>query len=300
MQEENKYAAFIMTYQRKEILHDTISKLLAQTHPPSRILIIDNDAEKSALPVSEFFPGTNMAYYATGYNSGPAGAAYYGLKILFEEGWNWVLWMDDNDPPHFENVMENIFKIPQQYAHPDKIGMIGAVGVLFDKVAAKTIRIPDEKLKGILEVDNIAGNMLPVIHRRVYDKNILPDKDLFFGFEELDYSLAIKRGGFSVLVSGEELFRHRKNANRLNFKRKTYQVKNIDKLWREFYSVRNVAYILKYKEKAIAGLTALFFRVAGKSMIGFKSGWKYGSTNFKYLWSGYYAGFTGKLGKKTF
>ncbi len=297
---DNQYAAFIMTYQRKENLHDTITKLLEQSKPPSRILVVDNDPEKSALKVSTSFPDTNIGYYATGYNSGPAGAAYYGLKILFEEGWQWVLWMDDNDPPHFENVIENIFKIPTQYPSPEKIGMIGAVGVLFDKYASKTIRIPDDKLQGIIEVDNIAGNMLPIIHRRVFENNIFPDKDLFFGFEELDFSLAIKRGGFSILVSGEELYRHRKNANRLNFQRKSYQVKNLDKLWREFYSVRNVVYILKYKEKAMVGLSSLFLRVLGKSVIGFRWGWKYGSTNFKYLLSGYYCGLTKKLGKRTF
>lgn len=300
MQPDSRYAAFIMTFQRNEILVDTIQKLLEQTKPPAKILIVDNDPEKSACRISESFPGIYIDYHATGYNSGPAGAAYYALKILFEEGWQWILWMDDNDPPHFKNVIENILQIPERYDQPEKIGMIGAVGVLFDKKIAKTIRIPDDQLMGILEVDNIAGNMLPMIHRRVLEKNIFPDKDLFFGFEELDYSLAIKRGGFAVLVSGEELLRHRKNANRMNFSRKVYQVKKIDKLWREFYSVRNVTYILKYKEKAFAGVASLLFKVIAKSVIGFRWGLKYGSVNLKYLWSGYYAGFTKHLGKKTF
>ncbi len=300
MQADKRYAVFIMTYQREVILADTIHKLLAQTIPPAKILIVDNDPEKSALHITDTFPGVNISYYATGYNSGPAGAAYYALKILFEEGWQWMLWMDDNDPPHFENVIENILKIPDQYVETGKVGMIGAVGVLFNKKVAKTIRIPDDQLQGIIEVDNIAGNMLPMIHRRVLEKNIFPDKELFFGFEELDYSLAIKRGGFAVLVSGEELLRHRRNANRLNFRRKTYQVKKTDKLWREFYSVRNVVYILRYKEKFFTGVASMFFRVLGKSMVGFRWGWKYGSLNLKYLWSGFYDGFNKHLGKKTF
>ena len=115
MQPDSRYAAFIMTYQRKEILADTIQKLLEQTKPPSKILIVDNDPEKSASKISESFPEININYHAAGYNSGPAGAAYYALKILFEEGWQWILWMDDNDPPHFKNVIENILQIPEKY-----------------------------------------------------------------------------------------------------------------------------------------------------------------------------------------
>lgn len=300
MQTGNSYAAFIMTYQRVEILSETIEKLLAQTLPPSKILIVDNDPQNSAAQVINKFGNTNISYHTVGYNSGPAGAAYWGLKMLFEEGWDWVLWMDDNDPPQFTDTLEKIFQIPLQYDAPEKIGMIGAVGVKFSLSKAKTIRIPDDELKGIIEVDNIAGNMLPIVHRRVFEKGILPDINLFFGFEELDFSLAVIRAGFKVLVSGEELYRYRKNAGRLNFSRKLYQVKNIQKLWREYYSMRNVVYILKYKEKVFAAVAALWLKAIGKSIIGFRYGWKYGYTNLKYLLGGFKDGWFGKMGQKLF
>jgi GT2 family glycosyltransferase len=300
MKDPDQYAAFIMTFRRSEILTDTIQKLLDQTKPPSRILIVDNDPQRSALLVANSFSSNQVGYHATGYNSGPAGAAYYGLEILFEEGWHWVLWMDDNDPPKFPDVMENIFKIPGYYKSPEKIGMLGAVGVWFDKKKAKTIRVPDYKLSGIIEVDNVAGNMLPVVHRRVFEKNVWPDKDLFFGFEELDFSLAIKRQGLSVLVSGEELRRHRENAGRMNLNRGLYKVKNIKNLWREYYSIRNVMYILRYKEKEILGALVLTAKSLGKSIIGFRYGWQYGTINMKFIISGLKDGLRGNLGYRNF
>ena len=297
---ENKYAAFIMTYKRVDILPDTILQLMSQTLPPSKILIVDNDPEESAAVVAGNFKDRNVSYFPVGYNSGPAGAAFYGLKILFEEQWEWVLWMDDNDPPQFPDVIEKLFTIPGRYRQTEKIGMLGAVGVKFDTKRAKTLRLPDESLCGILEVDNVGGGYSPMINRRVYQKGIMPDKNLFFGFEELDFSLAIKRAGFVVLISGEEIYRHRQKAGRLNFKRKLYAVKSIKSLWREFYSVRNVVYILKFKEKATIGLCSLLLKVVGKSLIGYRWGWKYGVTNMKYLLGGYYNGWIGRMGKKSF
>lgn len=289
-----------MTFCRPGILTDTIERILSQTLPPSKILIVDNDTERSAEKVVRKFPGVNIGYHAVGYNSGPAGAATRGLQILFDEGFEWVLWMDDNDPPQFPDVIEKLFEIPVHYTDPERIGMLGAVGVKFDLKKAKTCRFHDNDLKGILEADNVGGGYSPMINRRVYERGVMPDEKLFFGFEELDFSLAIKRAGFVVLISGEELYRHRQKAGRLNFRRKMYAVKNTKTLWREFYSVRNVVYILKYKEKAAMGLASLFLKVIGKSMVGFRWGWNYGRMNMKYLVSGYYNGWRGRMGRKSF
>jgi len=45
------FAAFIMTYRRNSTLQTTIDALFTQTHPPEKILIIDNDIEFSAKPM---------------------------------------------------------------------------------------------------------------------------------------------------------------------------------------------------------------------------------------------------------
>ena len=103
-----QYAAFIMTFKRTNSLGQTIDKLRLQSAPPAHILIIDNDPERSADLVSR---EKNCEYFAVGYNSGPAGAAYHGLKILFEQGWNWVLWVDDDDPPVFDNQIERLIEL---------------------------------------------------------------------------------------------------------------------------------------------------------------------------------------------
>jgi len=90
------YAAFIITYKRPDILKNTIDALLSQTKPPIKILIVDNDIDESARSVFDINKDGIFSYFSTGSNSGPAGGAYWGLKILFEESWEWVLWVDDD------------------------------------------------------------------------------------------------------------------------------------------------------------------------------------------------------------
>jgi len=109
------FAAFIITFRRSALLNDTINKLLLQSQPPDKILIIDNDPEKSAEYLLHKFPGKKISYFSVGYNSGPAGAAYYGLKILAEEGWEWIAWVDDDNPPVLPNQLERIMNIIKKF-----------------------------------------------------------------------------------------------------------------------------------------------------------------------------------------
>lgn len=286
MRSNTTYASFIITYKRKEILSHTLKKLFQQTDPPGQVLIIDNDPDLSAKELALGSYPVPVNYHAMGYNAGPAGAANAGMKILFEQGWEWVLWVDDNDAPLFADAVENIFKIPVQYGQPQNIGMIGAVGVRFNKKKAITNRLKDSELKGVVEVDNIAGNMLPLINRRVYEKNILPDPAIFFGFEELEFSLSVKRSGLAVLVSGEEMLRYRRATGRIGFTRELYTKKDLRRLWREYYSVRNIIYIILYKEKNFYGFFYLTIKNLAKLLFGFRFGIKYGSQNFIFLAKG--------------
>jgi GT2 family glycosyltransferase len=290
-----KYAAFIITYKRPDILRCTIDILLQQTLRPEKILIVDNDQEKSAMFILENYSSDVVSYYPVGYNSGPAGGAYNGLKYLFEQGWDWVLWVDDDDPPSANNQIENILAIVDGYKRKETIGMIGASGVLYNYNFCTINRIADENLKGILEVDMIAGNQLPLVHRRVFEAGILPDPNLFFGFEDLEYGLKLKRKGFSLLVSGEEMYRLRLHFNRLGGRIKKVNGKSINSLWREYYSIRTIAFILRNNQSYII---AIFYaiRILFKAVISFYNGWNYGIVSIKLLFKGFMDGYRRRMG----
>lgn len=295
MHTQIKFSVFIITRNRGIILKSTIDAVLHQTTPPSTILIVDNSDNEETELIMRQMNDDRIQYHKVGYNAGPAGGAAIGMKMLFEQGYEWVLWCDDDDPPGFEDIFESQLYVGQSM-DKSAIGIVGCVGMLFSRWNGKIKRISDEDLQGVLDVDYVAGNMFPLIHRNVYDRKVLPDAELFFGFEDLDFSLAAKRAGLRIVVSGKDIYRHRELYGRIGLSKKSYTKKQISGLWREYYSVRSMMHILLRKEHAYTGVFFLTIRTIMKAVWGFNFGFRYGRFNFYYLISGLIDGYIRKMG----
>jgi GT2 family glycosyltransferase len=278
----SNYAAFIMTYRRPEILNDTIIKLLNQTAPPNKILIIDNDPLKSAQTIAENNIHNNVEYFATGYNSGPAGAAKKGLEKLSAQGFSWIAWIDDDNPPIFDNIFESLLQIANS---AENLGCVGTVGQFFNRKNGIMKRVLDEELDGVgnIEVDNIAGGMCKLINAKVIvENNILPDEKLFYGFEELDFDLRLQSAGYHLLTNKELYKKHRLFYNRMNLQVNRGKRKQIKSLWREYYSTRNILIVLK-KQKLYKAIILTIARSNLKIFLGFRYGIVYGFKNAKLI-----------------
>ena len=277
---QNKFAAFVMTYKRPMIAKETILKLFEQTVPPQKVVVIDNDEFQSGKILLEQLSHLPLIYHAMGFNSGPAGAAAKGLKLLSDEGYDWIAWIDDDDPPFFSDVFEILLVTASK--HP-KCGCVGVVGQFFNKQNGLIERVPNELLndKGILKVNTISGNMLKIINSKsIILEHILPDINLFFGFEELDYDLQLQKSGYVFLVDKELFLRHRVLHNRLKLSDKKIQ-KTDRQLVRDYYSSRNLLYILK-KNDLKRALFYTFLRIIYKTITAFRFGLGYGLENLKY------------------
>ncbi|WP_026838111.1 glycosyltransferase [Gillisia sp. JM1] len=98
-----------MIYECSEIILNTINKLQSQTFPPEVILIVDNSNSNLTKEVIQGQGFQDVIYHQVGYNSGPAGAAYYGLKELTRLGYDWIYWGDDDNPPRDRHEFEDLF-----------------------------------------------------------------------------------------------------------------------------------------------------------------------------------------------
>jgi len=275
-----KFAAFVMMYKRPLIAKATIQKLFEQTVPPEKVLLIDNDEFQSGKILQEELPHLPIAYYAMGYNSGPAGAAAKGLSLLAQEGYRWIAWIDDDDPPFFVDVFEKLVLLAMQ--NP-KCGCVGVVGQYFDRKRGLMKRVPNSLLdgNGILEVDTIAGGMIKLVNSNfVKESGILPSASLFFGFEELDYDLQMQKKGYKLLVDKALFLQHRIYHNRLHIEKIAIK-KSERQLVRDYYSSRNMLYILK-KNSLFRALFYTFLRITYKCVTNFKFGFSHGIVNLKY------------------
>jgi GT2 family glycosyltransferase len=276
-----KFAGFIMTFCRKEIAIQSILKIFEQSVKPEELLIIDNDPEMSASLISSSLSHLPLSYIPMGYNAGPSGAAKKGLELLLAKGYDFVAWYDDDDPPYFEDVHEVLLKV--LHDNPN-CGCTGVVGQLFDRRKGLMKRVDDRQLEGdgYIEVDNIAGNMIKIINAALIRQHaITPEEKLFFGFEELDLDLQIKKYGYSLLVEKSIYRRHRALHKRVGIKLKKNVFKSDRQLKRDYYSTRNMLYLLK-REHLFKAMLFTLARVIAKSIISFRYGLKYGLISIKY------------------
>lgn len=294
-----KFAGFIMTHNRSNILEDTIETIFRQSFPPDKILIVDNSDNQLTEELIFALKTKNLAldYIHTGSNAGPAGAANLGLKILLGEGYDWIYWGDDDDPPKFTDIFEKLLGIANNI--PDT-GAIGSVGSKFNFRTGILERFRDDELKGVLEVDAIGGNHNLIVNGNAVRKsNIFPDITLFFGFEEFDFLQRLKRAGFKILVSGDSLLEHRKANNRLG-PQKIYTAlpqRLNHSLNRKYYSDRNLIYILFYNLKSPIAGTMVILRILLKSILGFFGGFKSGVYNLKVTLVAIFDGLFKKMGQ---
>ncbi|SDL11387.1 Glycosyltransferase, GT2 family [Salinimicrobium catena] len=296
----SEFAAFVMTYERPETLLKTIRNLQEQTFPPAFIYIIDNSETKATRLAVEEMAGEDVGYYRVGYNSGPAGAARIGLKVLANRGYKWIYWGDDDDPPFEKWVFEEQFRVLENLEDVQKVGILGGKGGRLNRTTGRINTFSNHELEEqpILEVDSVPGGGSMLVNARVVREEILPDKKLFFGFEEFDFCLKVKKNGYRVLANAEIWLKENSKAgfNNKDFKWKASNFGKREVLWRDYYSTRNLLYIY-FKNHFYKAFLFILVKSILKSFAGWRYGWNYGRKNFSLQWRGILHFLAGRFGR---
>ena len=303
LKKRNFFGAFVMTYERPEILSRTIQNLRNQTFPPEYILIVDNSASDATEKLIQKIGDSNLEYFRVGYNSGPAGASKIGLQKLSEKGFEWIYWGDDDNPPKHNAFFQHLFsKLEKHKDEPEcPIGVIGGRGGNLNKLTGRIKSLSNEQLnkKPLVDVDFVPGGHTMLVNAQVVQNKILPDEKLFFGFEELDFCLRVHKKGFCVVTDSEEWLKdHFREGNTSpEYRWKGSSFGNPHLLWRNYYSSRNLLYILKYNNCPVA-FSYLFIKTILKSFVGFRYGTLYGKRNFLIQWKAIIDFLRGDYGEK--
>jgi GT2 family glycosyltransferase len=270
-----RFAAFVVTFNRAEILMDTIHKILTQTLPPEKLLVIDNGStDETKKKLDELYP--QVEYFRMGYNAGPAGGDKVGLEMLAKDGYKWIFWGDDNDPPPTSDTCEKLVNLAESYG--DNCGQVGMVGSRFNKYTGLLERVTTEELrkKPFIEVDTIGGGQCKIVNGNSIREGIVTEEKLFFGFEDLDFDLSQKEAGYKLLVHNGLFLGCRERWNRFEVDKPVGRKKDEGVLWRDYYSIRNALFIMKKHKLPFAWLSFLAVSV-GKSLLSYKHGLRYGT-----------------------
>jgi GT2 family glycosyltransferase len=292
-----RFGAFIMTFNRPEILGRTVEAILGQTRPPDRLLVVDNGDEARTRAVLERFAGAPIVYHSMGENTGPAGATAYGLQRLVDEGFDWIYWVDDDDPPQTPGTLERLLALATS-AGPD-VGAVGGVGCRFDWRRGEMLRLPDAALSGVIEVDIIAGNQQFILRREAIQEVGVNDPRLFFGLYEPEYCLRIRRAGYRFLVDGDYMRERRTAMKRMNLHRPRAWVPDYPRhrVWQRYYRTRNYIYMMRttFGRPDLAWREVL--KAGGRTVMSWARGPKYGSEFTLLQLRGIIDGFRGRMGR---
>jgi len=236
----------LVTFRRPSELAEMLAAITRQTRSLRRLVVVDNapseDAERlvrSDAPEAE--------YVASAENLGPAGALAVGMERVLEVAHDddWIVTLDDDDPPTDDDVFARLFDFARaRHACDPATGAVGLTGTRFDRRRGRVVRVPDAELHGAVEVDYIGGNQFPMYSVRAARAVGVPRRDLFFGFDDLEYGLRLRDRGYVLSASGEEWLRARGRYGRLGGG-PAPAVSLGEANWRRYYSLRNLVAILR-------------------------------------------------------
>jgi len=259
--------AFIITFRRPEHLQSTFAAIAGQTTPPEYLIVFDNAADDA---VRQFvsaaaadFPGS-LLYDTVGKNLGPAGAALRCINKLLDLGCEYIHWIDDDDPPLQRDITERLVRTLT--SSPD-IGCVGTAGNYFDWKRGQVGRIEEAALAAdVIDVDMVAGCNDMVLARRPLEAGILPNADLFFGYEDWDVCWRMKRAGFRVVVDAPLLREQRASTTPRGITR-FWEKKSIEvNEWRVYLAQRNFAYLMLHEYQAYGALARHVAKELGKCL----------------------------------
>jgi rhamnopyranosyl-N-acetylglucosaminyl-diphospho-decaprenol beta-1,3/1,4-galactofuranosyltransferase len=91
-------AAVVVTYNRRDLLLESLAAVLAQTRAPDKVIVVDNASEDgTAAAVRDQFPSVHLAELRR--NSGGAGGFAGGMALALADGADLIWLMDDDTVP---------------------------------------------------------------------------------------------------------------------------------------------------------------------------------------------------------
>lgn len=242
----------LLTFRRQHLLPLALEAIRAQTTSLDQLLVIDNENSPATRAVVERFRAswerTELLYTATPTNLGPAGGWAFGMRQVLEHAGDhdWIMPLDDDDPPKAADDFQRMIDFAVTSRTRDaRLAAVGIVGARVHCSTGLILRVPDDELHGAVPVELVGSG-----HLALYQASALRavgpfDERLFFGYEELDLGLRLRRAGYRVVAHGDLWRERREAAGHLNTTRPLSLVCLVG--WRRYYSIRNYLHIMKQR-----------------------------------------------------
>lgn len=193
-----------------------------------------------------------------------------GMRLALQSAsdGDWIVLLDDDDPPRTDDMLDNLQGFATKMVGRDpSTGAVGTAGGRFDWRRGEIRRVVDDQLEGDVSVDYVGGSQFPFVRvEAVRAVGVFAD-ELFFGFDDLEYGLRLRRAGYRIYCPGELWLKNRVAAGRLGLEGgPTRRLGPTD--WRRYYALRNqIAILRRFGSRSTALRVTLVSGIA-KPLVG--------------------------------
>lgn len=235
-------AAVIVTYNRKAKLTKVLSAIFAQTETPDRVFVIDNASTDGTDELLKDYPDPRLQHVRLPENIGGAGGFHEGVRVAYEEGYDYI-WLSDDDayprPDAIARLRRGLegFHGKHGRAAPFACSMVRWTdGSLCEMNTPATVwdwpRFYNAEQRMFLVRSCSFVSML--IPRWAVQKHGYPIADYFIWYDDAEYSQRLARSHPGLFVADSVVI-HDIPAN----KGVNYGLINDDSIWKFRYGARN-------------------------------------------------------------
>jgi glycosyltransferase involved in cell wall biosynthesis len=251
----------IVTYNRLELLQNTIQAVLKQTRLPDHIIIVNNastDDTADYLKIFDDNPVFTCMNEST--NLGGAGGFHKGVKRAYESGADWVWIMDDDSEPAVDALEKLIYPLSRSLENIN-VGFLASQVLWKDnEICYMNTPIVDRDWPELISAPEqlvrvwSASFVSLLVNAKAIGKVGYPVSEFFIWYDDSEYTSRIS-SHFKNFFVPASIARH---LTPTNLRPMDYSQLNESNCWKYCYGVRNECAVLVKRSK-LGAAKGLFF-----------------------------------------
>jgi rhamnopyranosyl-N-acetylglucosaminyl-diphospho-decaprenol beta-1,3/1,4-galactofuranosyltransferase len=234
--DQETVAAIVVTYDRRDLLRQTLQALLAQTRPVDEVVVVDNASrDGTADMLAAEFP--TVCHLALPHNTGPAGGFAAGMEYAAAAGHQWLWLFNDDDRP-LAGALETLLAAAGRLRQGGQLAMVGSWLLRPEGDPLAQCYRWRHRYRPVANPSALGGEPYPVdgtifagllVAASLVAAIGLPKRQYFMMFEEVEYCLRARDRGKGIYMLPQPLTLTLHQGSK----------PGEDTAWRGYYQTRN-------------------------------------------------------------